>query len=173
MVLIYMRNIHPRRENVENILAICLPIVTMQHIGESLSASHAMRKNAWIVRNLGATPMVWMKSPSLSLSMFNPYAPLPFCSLDTLLPEGILEGTCTLPLTLKFNGHISLNNGPISKYQKWLTAEDFLYHPVVYWTHFGALGAQGSRRIWRSGSLWVKLFRGFQAVSLWKVSHIL
>ena len=43
----YMRNRDPRRENVENILAICLPIPTMQHISESLSASLAMRKSAW------------------------------------------------------------------------------------------------------------------------------
>ncbi len=42
-----MRNRDPHRENVENILAICLPIMTMQHIRESLSASHAMRKSAW------------------------------------------------------------------------------------------------------------------------------
>ncbi len=42
-----MRNRDPHRENVENILAICLPIMTMQHIRESPSASHAMRKSAW------------------------------------------------------------------------------------------------------------------------------
>ncbi len=29
-----MRNRDPHRENVENILEICLPIVTMQHIRE-------------------------------------------------------------------------------------------------------------------------------------------
>ncbi len=29
---IYIRNRDPHRENVENILAICLPIMTMQHI---------------------------------------------------------------------------------------------------------------------------------------------
>ncbi len=40
-------NRHPHRENVENILAICLPIVTMKHIRESPSASHAMRMNQW------------------------------------------------------------------------------------------------------------------------------
>ena len=34
-----MRNRDPHRENVENILAISLPIVTMQHIRESPSAS--------------------------------------------------------------------------------------------------------------------------------------
>ena len=39
--------IDPHRENVENILAICLPIMTMQHIRESPSVSHALRKNAW------------------------------------------------------------------------------------------------------------------------------
>ena len=44
---ISMRNRDPHRENVENILAICLPIVTMQYIRESPSASHAMRKSAW------------------------------------------------------------------------------------------------------------------------------
>ncbi len=37
----------PHRVNVENNLAICLPIMTMQHIGESPSVNHAMRKNAW------------------------------------------------------------------------------------------------------------------------------
>ena len=42
-----MRNTDPHRENVENILAICLPILTMQHIRESPSASHAMRMNGW------------------------------------------------------------------------------------------------------------------------------
>ena len=42
-----MRNRDPHRENVGNILAICLPIVTMQHIRESPSASHAMRISAW------------------------------------------------------------------------------------------------------------------------------
>ena len=42
-----MRNRDPHRENVENILAICLPIMAMQHIRESPSASHAMRKSAW------------------------------------------------------------------------------------------------------------------------------
>ena len=44
-----MRNRNPHRENVENILAVCLPIMTMQHIRESLSASHAMRKSLWNV----------------------------------------------------------------------------------------------------------------------------
>ena len=44
-----MRNRHPPRENVENILAICLPIMTMQHIRESSTASHAMRMNGWNV----------------------------------------------------------------------------------------------------------------------------
>ncbi len=44
---IHMRNRDPHRENVENILAICLPIMTMQHISESPSASHAMRKSVW------------------------------------------------------------------------------------------------------------------------------
>ncbi len=44
-----MRNRDPHRENVENILAICLSIVTMQHIRESPSASLAMRKSAWNV----------------------------------------------------------------------------------------------------------------------------
>ena len=42
-----MRKRDPHRENVENIWAICLPILTMQHIRESPSASHAMRKSAW------------------------------------------------------------------------------------------------------------------------------
>ncbi len=42
-----MRNRHPHRENVENILAISLPIITVQHIRESPSVSHAMRKSAW------------------------------------------------------------------------------------------------------------------------------
>ncbi len=27
------------------------------------------------------------------------------------------------------------------KFKNWLTVEDLLYHPLVYWTHFGALGA--------------------------------
>ncbi len=44
-----MRNRDPHRENVENILAISLPIVTMQHIKESPSASHAMRISVWNV----------------------------------------------------------------------------------------------------------------------------
>ena len=43
----FMRNRDPHRENVENILAICLPILTMQHIRESPSVSHAMRISAW------------------------------------------------------------------------------------------------------------------------------
>ncbi len=44
----HMRKRGPHRENVvENILVICLLIVTMQHIRESPSASHAMRKSAW------------------------------------------------------------------------------------------------------------------------------
>ncbi len=42
-----MRNRDPHRENVKNILAISLPIMTMQHIRESPPASHAMRKSAW------------------------------------------------------------------------------------------------------------------------------
>ena len=42
-----MRNRDPHRENVENILAISLPIMTMQHINESPSVSHAMTKSAW------------------------------------------------------------------------------------------------------------------------------
>ncbi len=45
-----MRNRYPHRENVESILAclaICLQIMTMQHIRESPSASYAMRKSAW------------------------------------------------------------------------------------------------------------------------------
>ena len=42
-----MRNSDPYRENAENILAICLLIVTMQHIRESPSASHVVRKSAW------------------------------------------------------------------------------------------------------------------------------
>ncbi len=45
--VIFMRNRYPHRENVENILAISLAIMTMQHIRESPSASHAMRKSAW------------------------------------------------------------------------------------------------------------------------------
>ncbi len=45
--LIGMRKRDPHRKNVENILAICLPIVTMQHIRESPSASHFMSKSAW------------------------------------------------------------------------------------------------------------------------------
>ena len=45
--LVIMRNRDPHRENVENILAICLPILTMQHIREYSSASHAMRISAW------------------------------------------------------------------------------------------------------------------------------
>ncbi len=46
----FMRNRDTHRENVENILAISLPIVTMQHIRESSSASYAMgisAGNAW------------------------------------------------------------------------------------------------------------------------------
>ncbi len=43
----FMRNRDPHRENVENILAICLPIVAMQHIRESPSAGHGMRISAW------------------------------------------------------------------------------------------------------------------------------
>ena len=42
-----MRNRGPHRENVENILAICLPILTMQHIRESSSANQCMRISAW------------------------------------------------------------------------------------------------------------------------------
>ena len=45
----FMINRHPHRENVENIWAISLPIVAMQHIRESPSASHAMRMNGWNV----------------------------------------------------------------------------------------------------------------------------
>ncbi len=44
---LYMRNRDHHRENVENILAICLPIVTMQHIRESSSANHAMVESEW------------------------------------------------------------------------------------------------------------------------------
>ncbi len=44
-----MRNRDPHKENVDDILAICLPIVTMQHIRESPSASHAMRNSGWNV----------------------------------------------------------------------------------------------------------------------------
>ena len=47
-----MRSRDPHREKVENISAICLPIVTMQHIRESPSASHAMRKSAWNVQDM-------------------------------------------------------------------------------------------------------------------------
>ncbi len=43
------RNRHAHRENVLNIPAICLPIMTMQHIRESLSVSNAMGINAWNV----------------------------------------------------------------------------------------------------------------------------
>ena len=42
-----MRNRDPHRENVENTLAICIPILTMRPIRESPSASHATRKSAW------------------------------------------------------------------------------------------------------------------------------
>ncbi len=42
-----MRNRDPHRENVENILAICLLIMTMQRTRESPSASQAMKKSAW------------------------------------------------------------------------------------------------------------------------------
>ncbi len=42
-----MRNRDPHRQNVENILAICLSIMTLKHIGESPSARHATRKCAW------------------------------------------------------------------------------------------------------------------------------
>ena len=42
-----MRNRDPHRENAENISAICLPIVTMQHIKESSSASRVMGKSGW------------------------------------------------------------------------------------------------------------------------------
>ncbi len=45
----FIRIRDPHRENVENILAISLPIVTMQHIRESPSASHAMRISVWNV----------------------------------------------------------------------------------------------------------------------------
>ncbi len=45
-----MRNRDHNRENVENILAVCLPILTMQHIREPSSASHAMRRGAWNAR---------------------------------------------------------------------------------------------------------------------------
>ena len=38
-----MRSRDPHRENVANILAICFPIMTMQHIRKSPSASHATR----------------------------------------------------------------------------------------------------------------------------------
>ncbi len=44
---LYMRNRDPHRENVESILAICLPIMTVQHVRESPSACHTMRKSAW------------------------------------------------------------------------------------------------------------------------------
>ena len=44
-IVLVMRNRDPHRENVENILAICLLILTMQHIREYPSASHTMRRN--------------------------------------------------------------------------------------------------------------------------------
>ena len=44
-----MRNRDPHRENAENILSICLPIMTIQHIRESPSTILAMRKSAWNV----------------------------------------------------------------------------------------------------------------------------
>ncbi len=47
-----MRNRDPHRENVENILAINLPILTMKHIRESPSVSHAIRKRAWNADNI-------------------------------------------------------------------------------------------------------------------------
>ena len=44
-VTMRQRDLH--RENVENFLAISLPMVTMQHISESPSASHTMRTSVW------------------------------------------------------------------------------------------------------------------------------
>ena len=44
-----IRNGYPHRENVENIFAVSLPIVTIQHIREFPSANHVMRKSAWNV----------------------------------------------------------------------------------------------------------------------------
>ena len=71
---ISMRNRDPHRENVENILAICLPIVTMQHIRESPPASHAMRKSAWNVPVLRPVlTVLWVKRQFI-FPIINPIA---------------------------------------------------------------------------------------------------
>ena len=46
-LLLIMTNKDSHRENVAKTLAICLPIKTVQHISESPSTSHVMRKSAW------------------------------------------------------------------------------------------------------------------------------
>ena len=51
-IILFIRNRDPHGENVENILAIYLPLMKMQHIREYPSASHVMRKSAWNDGNL-------------------------------------------------------------------------------------------------------------------------
>ena len=66
-----MRNRGPHRQNVENILAICLPIVTMQHIRESSSASHAMRKSAWNDAGLLLAIQYYINMLSMGISAYD------------------------------------------------------------------------------------------------------
>ncbi len=77
-----MRNRDPHRENVENIVAICLPSLTMQHIRESPSVSHAMRKSAWnggpidsktVLFSIRGRPlMIWGAEEKSEMNLFFP-----------------------------------------------------------------------------------------------------
>ncbi len=58
-----MRNRDPHRKNVENISAICLPIVAMQHIRESPSASHAVGMIEWNDSNLDFVHLLFTTYP--------------------------------------------------------------------------------------------------------------
>ena len=64
MALSYIRNRDPHRGNAENVIAICFPIVIMQHIRESPTASHTMRKSAWNDQN-----MAWPAKPPFGMRL--------------------------------------------------------------------------------------------------------
>ena len=94
-----MRNRDPHRENVESMLAICLPIMTMQLIRESPSASHAMRKRAWNVLSIGIInrqsnwlPMLHLLSSGLFANMSGPSLPKQASNLLGAKQVGILLG---------------------------------------------------------------------------------
>ena len=59
-----MRKRDPHRANVENILAICLPNVTMQHIKESSPAMQFMGISAW-----NGSEMQWLIAPTSELTL--------------------------------------------------------------------------------------------------------